>query len=78
MENTLRNFASAGVMVKRFTYLRNGQLIQSKPKNTEKFVIAEDYLGDRSLLWVTCIENSVELWRHNMNDIVRLTYENNA
>jgi predicted secreted protein len=78
MENTLRNFASSGVQVKRFTYLRNGQLIQSKPKNTEKFVIVEDYLGDRSLLWVACIENSVELWRHNVNDIVRLTYENNA
>jgi hypothetical protein len=78
MDNTLRNFASAGVGVKRFTYLRNGQLIQCKPKNTEKFIICEDYLGDRSLLWVACIENSVELWRHNINDIVRLTYENNA
>jgi hypothetical protein len=77
MDNTLRNFASAGVMVKRFTYLRNGQLLQSKPKNTEKFVIAEDYLGDRSLIWVCCIENSVELWRHNISDIIRLTYENN-
>lgn len=78
MEKTLRNYAMASIPIKRFTYLRNGQLLQSKPKKTEKFILVEDYLGDRSLLWVACIENSVELWRHNVNDIVRITYENNG
>jgi hypothetical protein len=75
MENTLRNYASAGVKIKRFTYLRNGQLIQSKPKNTETFVIVEDYFGDKSILWVACFENNAEKWRHNISDIIRLTYE---
>jgi hypothetical protein len=74
MENTLRNFAMAGVNLKRFTYLRNGQMIQCKPKKTEKYIIVEDYLGDRSLIWVACIENGKELWRHNIIDVVRLTY----
>lgn len=75
MEKTLRNFAMAGVPVKRFTYLRNGQLIQSKPKKGEIYVITEDYLGDRSLIWIACIFDNRELWRHSINDVIRITYE---
>ena len=75
MENNLKNFAMGGYQIKRFTYLRNGQLIQCKPSKSEKFVLVEDYFGDRSLMWVACIENGVELWRHNVTDIVRLTHE---
>jgi len=77
MEKTLRNYAMAGVKIKRFTYLRNGQLIQSKPSATEVFVLHEDYLGDKSIVWVCCLnlENRAELWRHNVSDVVRLTYD---
>jgi len=75
MENNLRNFAQAGITIKRFTYLRNGNLIQCKPKKTEKFIISEDYLGDRSLVWVACLSDGKEIWRHNINDVTRLTYE---
>ena len=75
MENNLRNYANAGVLIKRFTYLRNGNLIQCKPSNTEKFILVEDYLGDRSLFWIACIEVDKELWRHNIIDVIRLTYE---
>ena len=64
-----------GYPIKRFTYLRNGQLIQCKPSKSEKFVLVEDYFGDRSIMWVACLENEVELWRHNVTDIVRLTHE---
>jgi hypothetical protein len=76
MEKNLRNYASASVPIKRFTYLRNGNLIQCKPSKTEKFILVEDYFGDRSMVWVACIENDAELWRHNVADIVRITYEN--
>lgn len=75
MEKTLRNYAQAGVLIKRFTYMRNGQLVQAKPKNTEKFVLVEDYFGDRSMVWIACIENDAELWRHNVNDMTRITYD---
>ena len=75
MEKTLRNYALASVPIKRFTYLRNGQLIQCKPKKSERFFLVEDYLGDKSLIWIACIENDAETWRHNVSDIVRITYE---
>lgn len=77
MEKTLRNYALAGVKIKRFTYLRNGQLVQAKPKTNEVFVLHEDYLGDKSIIWVCCIdtETDSELWRHNVADVVRLTYD---
>jgi hypothetical protein len=77
MENNLRNFASAGIKIKRFTYLRNAQLMQCKPKATEKLIIVEDFYGDKSLMWVACIdiESNKELWRHNISDVIRLTYE---
>lgn len=75
MQNNLRTYAMAGVKVKRFTYLRNGQLVQSKPKPTETFVITEDYLGDKSIIWIACVENDAEKWRHNVSDVIRITYE---
>lgn len=75
MEKNLRNYSQAGVTLKRFTYMRNGNLVQCKPKQSEKFVIAEDYLGDRSLIWILCLENGAEKWRHSVSDVVRLTYD---
>jgi predicted secreted protein len=74
MDN-LRMYAQAGQKIKRFSFVRNGNLVSSKPNNNETFVIMEDFLGDRSILWVACYGNGKELWRHNVNDIVRLTYE---
>ena len=80
MEKTLRNYAMAGVKIKRFTYLRNGQLVQAKPKATEVFVLHEDYLGDKSIIWVCCfnLNTDSELWRHNVADVVRLTYDSST
>jgi len=75
MENNLRAYSMGGVLIKRFSYIRNGNLLKCSPKSSEKFIIVEDYLGDRSLMWVACIENDKEKWRHNISDIVRLTYE---
>lgn len=77
MEKTLTNYAMAGVHIKRFTYIRDGKLIASKPKPTEKFILIEDLLGNKSLMWVACIdiETDAEKWRHNVSDIVRITYE---
>jgi predicted secreted protein len=75
MENNLRNYAQSGIMVKRFTFTRNGNLLQSKPKENQKYIIVEDFLGDRSLLWIACIENEKEIWRHSINDVIRLTFE---
>jgi hypothetical protein len=80
MEKTLRNYALAGVKIKRFTYLRNGQLVQAKPKTNEVFVLHEDYLGDRSIIWICCfnLNTDSELWRHNVCDAVRLTYDSST
>jgi predicted secreted protein len=75
MENNLRAYAQSGITIKRFTFYRNGNLLQSKPKDNQKYVIVEDFLGDRSLLWIACIESGKEIWRHSMNDVVRLTYD---
>jgi hypothetical protein len=75
MEKNLKAYAEAAVGVKRFTYLRKSELVVCKPAVGEKFVIAEDYLGDRSILWVACYENGAEVWRHNIGDIVRITYD---
>jgi hypothetical protein len=51
--------------------------MQCKPKATEKLIIVEDFYGDKSLMWVACIdiESNKELWRHNISDVIRLTYE---
>ena len=75
--NNLRNYAQCGKEVKRFSYLRNGQLILSKPEQGERYEIVEDYLGDRSLIWIACtdIETSEEYWRHSITDIIRITYK---
>ena len=75
MENNLRTYAAAGVTIKRFTYLRENGLIACKPDKGESYVIREDFLGDRSLLWVACInEAGKEEWRHSCNDMIRITY----
>ena len=73
MENNLRTYAQAGVTIKRFTYTRDGRLVACKPTNTEKFILVEDFFGDRSIVWVACVENNKEQWRHNVSDMVRIT-----
>lgn len=77
MDSTLRKFAQEGQKVKRFTLNRNGKSLIVKPKNDETFVIMEDYLGDRCILWVCCYANGKEIWRHNINDIARITFDCN-
>lgn len=74
----LRTYADSGKIVKRFTYLRNGQLVAAKPDTGERLQIVEDYLGDRSMIWIACIkiETGEEMWRHSINDIVRITFDN--
>lgn len=76
MDKNLRSFAMAGVELKRFSYNRNGQILICKPRQKEKFIIAEDFLGDRSIMWVACVSDNKEIWRHNIIDIVRITYAN--
>ena len=75
---SLRSYSDSGKSVKRFTYLINGQLISAKPDDCERFQIVEDYLGDKSLVWIACvnINTEEEQWRHSVNDIVRITFEN--
>lgn len=75
MANDLRQYADEGIKIKRFTYLRDGVLIAATPKKGEVFLIKEDFLGDRSLVWIACFVENKEKWRHNINDITRLTYE---
>lgn len=74
MEKNLRNYAAAGVEVKRFTYMINAEITLCKPTKRQKFIIVEDNLGDRSLVWIACIENNAEVWRHSINHVVRITY----
>jgi hypothetical protein len=75
MQNNLNHYAMGGVTIKRFTYERNGNNVQCKPKPSEKFVLVEDYLGDRSLIWIACFENGAEKWRHNVSNVVRITFD---
>lgn len=75
MENTLTNYAKAGIEVKRFTYMRNGNLTAVKPSKNEKLYLVEDYFGNKSMIWVACSENGAEKWRHNISSIIRLTFE---
>lgn len=75
MENTLTNYAKAGIEVKRFTYLKNGILTLSKPHKLETYYLVEDYFGNKSMIWVACSENGAEKWRHNISSIIRLTFE---
>lgn len=75
MDNSLRTLAQSGQRIKKFSFIRNGNVVLTKPKNNEQFFIVEDFLGDRSLVWVACVSDGKELWRHTTNDIIRLTFE---
>ena len=79
MENlnlSIRHYGQSMVGVKRFSYYYKGELVVVKPTDGERFFLHEDYLGAYSMVFVVCIVDNAEVWRQNMNSIVRITYEN--
>lgn len=74
----LINHSESGRIIKRFSFIQNGDYLLAKPKSGEQFRIVHDYLGDRSLLWVACIDLATEKekWRHSVANIVRITFDN--
>lgn len=72
----LVKYLQSGVVILKFTIKRNGTYKIVKADRGQELRLTEDYFGNRSLIWVSCINLSdeKELWRHAVTDIVRITF----
>jgi len=76
MIKSIREHAQASTEVKSFSYVRNGGTIQCKPKENEAMILNEDYLGDRSIIWIVCFDNETftERYRFNAAHAIRINF----
>ena len=78
MQNNLsiRDYCRMGISVKRFSYVLQNNVVIVKPEPGQIFLLHEDFLGSRSIVWIVCWTDDGELWRQNIESVVRVTYHN--
>lgn len=71
---TLREYSQIGALVKRFSYTIDGKAYIIKPKRGEQFILAEEYMGDRSMYFIVCMTKDGEIWRQSIVNANRITF----
>lgn len=73
---SIRDYATYNAEVLRFSYEGKNGITLVKPEQGEHFVLHEDFVGNRSLMWIVCITDDGEQWRHNADNTIRITFAN--
>ena len=76
MQNNLsiRAYGQYNAPVKQFSFIVGGEIRLVKPKEGESFYMHEDFLGDRSSIWIVCLTEEGEQWRHKADNVHRITF----